>query len=101
MDLRTLVQNIDAATARAFVQAGRHVIDALLIEAQRVRAVQTPAPRDYNAAELPRETPAGGWLGHDELKATARELAEALAAERWVDGVLLTIRALSFVGGVL
>ncbi len=102
MDWQTMIQNIDANTAQAFVRAARHVIDALLIEAGRVRATQTPAPREYNnAATLPRETPAGGWLSHDELRETARQMTEAIAAEKWAEGLLCALRTLALMGGVL
>ena len=60
MDLHALVRNIDRQTARAFVTAARHVIDALLIEAERIEQTQTPTPTDYCRAQLPRNAPAGG-----------------------------------------
>jgi hypothetical protein len=99
MDLKTLLQRIDVETARAFVIAARHVIDAMLIEAERIREVQTPAVRDYNAATLPRESPGGGWLSHDELRGTTQKMAEAMAAEKWTDGLLFAIRLLKTLGG--
>lgn len=101
MDLRTLARNIDANTARAFVTAARHVIDALLIEAERVRKTQTPGEQDYNQARLPRKAAPGGWLSHQELRETARRLSEAVAAERWTDGLLFALKALNVVGGML
>ncbi len=101
MDLKTIVSGIDAETARAFVTAARHAIDALLIEAERVRQTQTPTPRDYNAAALPRGTPPGGWLAHEELRETARRMAEAIAVEKWVDGFIAAVQVLSMMGGAL
>jgi hypothetical protein len=101
MDIATLVKGIDAATARAFVSAARNVIDALLIEGERVREAQTPAARDYEEAELPRGTPAGGWITHEELRATAQRLAEAMAAEKWTDGLLCALRLILVLGGAL
>ncbi|MCK4342025.1 MAG: hypothetical protein KAY37_09920 [Phycisphaerae bacterium] len=101
MDLQTIVKNIDAKTAQAFVTATRHVIDAMLIEAQRVHQTQTPSPKDYNHAPLSREAAPGGWLSHTELRETARQLSEAVAAEKWTDGVLFALKALSVMGGVL
>jgi hypothetical protein len=101
MDWRRLVESVDAESARALVLAARRVIDALLIEAERVRRTQTPPPRDYNAAELPRESPAGWWLEHSELRATAQELSEAVAAEKWTDGLVCALKALFVVGGLL
>ena len=100
MQLETLISRIDAETARAFVTAARHIIDALLIEAQRIRKTQTPAVRDYSSAELSREAPAGGWLSHDELRGSAQQMAEAIAAEKWLDGALFAIRALAAVGAL-
>ena len=101
MDLRTILNGIDAETARAFVTAARHAIDALLIEAERVRQMQTPALRDYNTAGLPRGTPPGGWLAHEELRETARRMAEALATEKWVDGFIAAVQVLRMLGGGL
>lgn len=100
MDLRQALQQVDASTAQAFVSAARHVIDALLIEARRVQAQQPPAARDYRGAALPRESPAGGWLAHEELALTAQRMAEAIAAERWVDGALFAVRMLAMLGAV-
>lgn len=100
MDLMSLVQRIDARTARAFVVAARHVIDALLIEAEQSERSNTPTATDYEHAELPRSAPAGGWLSPGELRRTTQELAEAVAAERWVDGVLTTVRVLRMLGGL-
>ena len=101
MDLLTLARNIDAETARSFVTAARHVIDALLIEAERVKRTQTPTPRDYNVAELPRATPPGGWLEHSELRATAQWLSEAMAAEKWTDGLVFALQTVCALGGML
>ena len=101
MDLQTLIKSIDADTARAFVSATRHVIDALLIEGERVRQTQTPTVRDYNTATLPRDSPAGGWLSHEELRETARKISEALATEKWTDGFITALKAVSALGGLL
>ena len=101
MNLQSLLQAVDAETAQAFVAAARHVIDALLIEGERVAEAQTPTPRDYNGAELPSSTPAGGWISHAELRDTSRRLAEAVAAEKWTDGLICALKLLSAFGGVL
>jgi hypothetical protein len=101
MDWQTLLKSIDLETARAFVTAARRVIDALLIEGERLREAQSPAARDYNAAELSRAGPPGGWLSHEELRESVRQMAEAIAAEKWVDGVVTTVKVLTLLGGVL
>jgi hypothetical protein len=101
MDLVNLAKNIDVETARAFVTAARHVIDAMLIEGERVRQTQTPVARDYNAATLPRTTPAGGWISHEELRETSRRMSEAIAAEKWIDGFIAALQILSAMGGLL
>ena len=101
MNIETLVERIDSGTARAFVTAARHVIDALLIEAERVQQTQTPTPRDYNAADMPRNTPVGGWLSHEELRGTAQRLAEAMAAEKWTEGVVFAARLFNALGGAM
>jgi hypothetical protein len=100
MDIRNLVRSIDAATARAFVTAARSVIDALMIEGQRVRQTQAPPPRDYAGAALSRETPPGGWISDDELRSASQRMNEAIAAEKWSDGVLFALRALSALGAI-
>ncbi len=98
MNLAELVKSLDAQTARAFVQAARNVIDALLIEAARVEETQTPKTRDYNRAGLDRSAPAGGWLSHSELRQTTQKVAEAMAAEKWTEGVMWTIQVLTQLG---
>jgi hypothetical protein len=98
MDWLELARRIDADTARSFVTAARHVIDALLIEAQRVQQTQTPAPRDYATATLPRTAPPGGWLSDAELRRTTQALSEAIAAEKWLDGLLTALRLLALLG---
>jgi len=98
MEWAALMRNLDAETARAFVHAARHVIDALLIEGQRVRQASTPAPRDYNQAKLSRAAPPGGWLSDAEVHETLRRFAEAVAAERWTDGVIFAVRAFALLG---
>ena len=99
MDLRKLLQNVDAETARAFVTAARRVIDALLLEAARAKETRTPEVRDYEDATLPRTAPAGGWLSHEELRQTTQKMAEAVAAEKWADGVAFAIQLLTRFAG--
>lgn len=100
MDLRMALERIDAATARAFVTAARHVIDAMLVEAGRVAQTRTPGPVDYRSAELSREGPAGGWISETELRTTVQRMTEAVAAEKWVDGALFALRALAALGAL-
>lgn len=94
MNLAAIAARLDAETARVFVRAARHVIDAMLIEAECVRQTQTPRQKSYDHAQLDRSAPAGGWVSHDELRGTAQRLAEAIAAEKWVDGFLLAMQLL-------
>lgn len=101
MNWQQVLRGIDAETARAFVTAARHLIDALLIEAERVDQAAAPDPRDYTTAALPRTGPGGGWISHAELRDTTRRLAEAVAAEKWIDGVTTVIQVLAVVGGGL
>jgi hypothetical protein len=100
VDWQSLVKGIDGEAARAFVTAARHVIDALLIEADRQRQAQAPPERDYNDTKLSRETAPGGWLSHDELRAAVRRMSEAIAAEKWTDGVVATLRVIALIGGL-
>ena len=100
MDWQNLIKSIDGETARAFVTAARHIIDALLIEADRVQQTRSPAPRDYNSGALLRAEPPGGWLAHAELRETVRRMSEAIAAEKWTDGVVMTLKTLALLGGL-
>ncbi len=101
MDWQAMVRNIDASTAQAFVTATRHVLSALVVEVERVAATQTPPPRDYNTAELSRESAPGGWISPQELRATAQRLTEALAAEKWTDGFVAALKFVAALGGAL
>jgi hypothetical protein len=100
MNLQSLLSSIDANTARAFVSAARHVIDALLVEAERIEQMNPPQPRDYTSATLQNDSPAGGWLSHSELRSAAQNLAEAVAAEKWTDGVIAAVRTLALFGAL-
>ncbi|QOJ15657.1 MAG: hypothetical protein HRU75_13845 [Planctomycetia bacterium] len=100
MNLDLVLRAIDARTARRFVEAARHVVDALLIEAERVRQTQTPAPLDYSgSAGLNRAAPVGGWIATDELRAATQRMSEALAAEKWREGFTAAVAALVMIGG--
>ena len=98
MNLTEVLKRIDQSTARAFVEAARHVIDALLIEAARIEQTRTPDEVDYRNAELSRRTPPGGWLADGELRRTAQRMAEALAAEKYTDGMTFAIQFFTQLG---
>lgn len=100
MNLEAMLGRVDAATAQAFVRGARHLIDALLIESQRVRQAHTPGGLDYAQAGLSRETPAGGWIGDEELRAATQRMSEALATEKWSEGVMFALKALSTLGAI-
>ncbi len=101
MNWQDLIRAIDPVTAKAFVSAVRNVVDALLVESERVEQTEPLATRDYNRADLPRRQPAGGWLSPTELRASGRAMAEALAAEKWTDGFLAAIKLVCVLGGAL
>lgn len=98
MDWIAVARRIDAQTARTFVTAARHVVDALLIEAEHVRTTQAPTTVDYNAAGLPRDAVPGGWISIDEVRDGSRRMAESIAAEKWVDGFLVAVKLLAALG---
>lgn len=100
MNFRTLVEHMDAETARSFVRAARHVIDAMLIEGERIEQTRSPQPRDYNTAEIERDAPAGGWLSDAEIHRAAQRMAEAIAAEKWTDGLVFAVQFFARVGGL-
>lgn len=99
MELGTILKHVDAGTARAFVTAARHVIDALMIEAARVRQARTPGVTDYASAGLSREAPGGGWIADEELRGVTQRMSEAIAAEKWVEGVAFAVQAIALLGG--
>ena len=101
MEFRTIVQQLNPATARAFVQATRNVIDALMIEGARVREARGPAPRDYEQAEFSRTAPPGGWIAPEELRGVVQKMNEAIALEKWTEGFFFAVRAMSILGGGL
>lgn len=101
MDIEQLLQRVNPGTARAFVSAARHMIDALMIEGARLRQAQTPAPRDYNTQPpLSAEAPPGGWIADEEARDAAQRMAEAMAAEKWADGAVAAIKLLTAMGGL-
>ena len=71
----------------------------MLLEAARVEETQTAGVRDYEGVALPRATPAGGWLSHEELRRTAQAMAEAIALEKWADAIALAIGLLTRFAG--
>ena len=99
MDLRRLIQGVDGEAARRFVEATQHILDAMLLEAARAHPEPEPGVRDYREASLMHGSPEGGWLSHEELRATTQQIAEAIAAEKWTDGLLFAIRLLTRVSG--
>jgi hypothetical protein len=100
MDWSKVLERLDPAAVTEFVRAGRLVVQAALYESERVRATHTPGAVDYNHGELSRSAPAGGWLSQDELRAEVTKLSEAIAAEKWTDGMLVMLRLLRGLGGV-
>lgn len=99
MNLETAMERVDAGSARAFVRAARHVIDALMIEARSVRQTQTPGAVDYVRAELPREAPPGGWISHDEIDRMHQQMVEAITRQKWIEGAVFAIRLMRLFGG--
>jgi hypothetical protein len=100
VDLNMVLQSIDVSTAKAFVTAARNVVDAMLIEGQRVKQASGPVARDYTNASFGAEAPAGGWISDDEIAATVQSMAEAIAAEKWTQGLVFAVQALSALGAL-
>jgi hypothetical protein len=101
MNLTALLSSVRPETARAFVTATWSVIQAVRAELDESAQRRTPAGRDYRERSLSRTAPAGGWLTDEELCKTAEALAEAIAAEKWTDGLITALKLLSALGGVL
>jgi hypothetical protein len=100
MDIASLAKQIEPETARAFVSAARHVIDAAMLEAERVNRAMTPPARDYASSTLDRSTPAGGWITPEELREAARQVGEAMADERWNEGIGAVLKSLALIWGL-
>ena len=101
MDLPELFRGVDVQTAREFVNSARRVVDALLIESERVEKEKGVSRRDYNTTDLDRSDPASGWISHSELRDTARRMSEAIAREKWTEGLFFALKLLGKVGGGL
>lgn len=98
MNPQTLLESIDENSARALVEAMGRVFDALVIESERIQQTQTPPQRDYNTAALSREAPGGGWISDSELRRAAQEIGEAIAQEKWTEGLVTAVRWLRVLG---
>lgn len=99
MNLTTLANSIDPATARDFVAAVKRIIDEMLIQPPRVEPAQPPQPRDYNTATFgngatPGAAPPGGWISDSELRSATQRMNEAIAAEKWTEGFLAAVQLL-------
>jgi len=95
MDLASIAKQVDASAAQAFVSAAMHVLQAAMVEAERARPELPPGQRDYEHATLSRETPAGGWISHGELRRATQQISEAIAAEKWAEGLVFALQAIA------
>lgn len=95
---QAVLASMTPENVRAFVEAARNVIQACMVELEKVSAIQTPKPTDYTTAELNASAPPGGWITDTELRNTVQKMNEAIAAERWVDGALFVIKAIAVLG---
>ena len=98
MSLQQILNSIDVNVAREFVKAAKKVIDAMLLETARATTEPPPGVKNYDTAGFSREAPAGGWISDGELRRTTQLMSEAIAAEKWTDGVLLAVRVLAGIG---
>jgi len=98
MDINTLLAGIDENAARALAEALGRVFDALVIESERIQQTQTPPQRDYNTAALSREAPGGGWISDSELRRASQDISEAIAQEKWTEGLMTAVRWLRALG---
>lgn len=98
MDWEKVLKRVDGRTARAFVEATRHLIDAVMIEGARVRQAQSPGAMDYESAGLSRASAAGGWISDDELRGAVQRMSEAIAREKWTEGVMAALKVLVLMG---
>ncbi|MFO0971844.1 MAG: hypothetical protein U1A27_00180 [Phycisphaerae bacterium] len=97
--IRQLLARVTPETAKALVHATRTVLDAIGAEQSRIAAsAAPPGGVDYAAAGHDRTSPAGGWITPDELRERGQAMSEAIAAEKWIDGVVAAIQALALLG---
>lgn len=94
MNLEAIAKRIDADSARAFVHAARNLVNAVMVEVARQKDVSGPTPRDYRSAGLSSEPAPGGWISRGELDRACQQMSEAMAAEKWVEGVMAAVRAI-------
>lgn len=95
MDIVGIAERVDARVAQSFVRAAFNVLTAMTVEVERGKPARPPGERDYNAAGLSREGPAGGWISDGELRAATQRISEAIAAEKWSEGFVFAIQAMA------
>jgi hypothetical protein len=92
-----IARSLDQATIQSFVHAARLTVEAIIGEADKAAAAQTPGTTDYRTATHDRSAPAGGWIVPDEVRHTSRAMVEAIAAEKWVDGFVTAVKAIAMI----
>jgi len=86
--------------ARQFVLTVQRWIEAGLLPPTKVGAGPVPGRVDYGTAKIGSVAPAGGWLSDAEVKSVAQGMTEAIAAEKWFDGVKFAVQLVILAGGL-
>lgn len=95
MDIAAIAERVDARVAQSFVRAAFNVLTAMTAEVTRAKPARPPGQRDYNAAGLSREGPAGGWISDSELRAATQRISEAITTEKWGEGFMFALQAIA------
>ncbi len=86
--------------ARQFVLTVQRWIELGLLPPTKVGAGPVPGRVDYGTAKIGSVAPAGGWLSDAEVKSAAQGMTEAIAAEKWFDGVKFAVQLVILAGGL-
>lgn len=99
--IEDLLKDVNLVIVKRFLFAVESLVNALLLAEELPREARMPQEHDYTKATLPREAPPLGWLSHDQLRESARQMGEAISAEKWTDGFVAAIRLISLFTGAL
>ena len=98
--LNAILPKLTPQVMQNFVHAARTFIDSVAVEAAAVAAKETPGATDYRTANHDRSPPTGGWIDFDEVRQKSKQMTEAIAAEKFADGVITTLQALALFGAI-
>lgn len=92
------ISSLPPSKLAAVVHAVRDVIDTLA-DNRSSYANTAPQGTEYDTADHDASAPVGGWLSVDELRERSRQMTEAIAAEKFVQGFLMAVQLMAMFGG--